>query len=71
MVLKSESKYPNRRAYVLKLRADTTPTALAGLIESLVTGRQIEFASAQELVESIARELEAGAAEGPAEPNAA
>ena len=46
MVLNAESKYPNRRAYVLKLRGDATPDALAGRIENLVTGNQLEFASA-------------------------
>ena len=30
MILNSESKYPNRRAYVLKLQADATAAALAG-----------------------------------------
>jgi hypothetical protein len=63
MVLNPESKYPNRRAYVLKLRADATPGTLAGRIENLVTGRQIEFTSARELAESIARDLEAAAGE--------
>ena len=47
MVLNAESKYPNRRAYVLKLRGDATPDALAGRIENLVTGNQLEFASAR------------------------
>jgi hypothetical protein len=66
MVLNTESKYPNRRAYVLKLRADATPGAFAGRIENLVTGRQLEFASVHELVESIARDIEAAAGERPA-----
>jgi hypothetical protein len=57
MVLNPESKYPNRRAYVLKLRADAVPTALAGRLENLVTGRQRDFASADELLASIAAEL--------------
>jgi len=69
MVLNSESKYPSRRAYVLKLRADAAPARLAGRIENLVTGRQVEFASAQELVESLLRELEAEATERPADPD--
>jgi hypothetical protein len=69
MALNCESKYPNRLAYVLKLRADATPGALAGRIENLVTGRQVEFGSAHELVESIVRELEAGATERPADPD--
>jgi hypothetical protein len=67
MALNPESKYPNRRAYVLKLRGDARPGALAGRIENLVTGRQLEFASAHELLESIAHDLAAGAAAKPAE----
>jgi hypothetical protein len=60
MVLNTESKYPNRRAYVLKLRADAAPGALAGRLENLVTGRQHEFASAEELLASIASDLASG-----------
>lgn len=63
MVLNPESKYPNRRAYVLKLRSDATPEAFAGRLENLVTGRQFEFASARELLRSLARELAGGATE--------
>ena len=58
MTLNPESKYPNRRAYVLKLRGDATRESLAGRLENLVTGRQREFASADELLESIAGDLE-------------
>ena len=67
MVLNPESKYPNRRAYVLKLRGDATPGALAGRLENLVTGRQREFASAEELLESIARDLASAAGEHAAD----
>ena len=67
MKLNRESKYPNRRAYVLKLRGDATAQALAGRLENLVTGRQREFASAVELLESIAGDLALGAAERPAD----
>jgi len=70
MTLNPESKYPNRRAYVLKLRGDATAEALAGRIENLVTGRQREFASAVELLESIAGDLGLGAAEHPADDRA-
>jgi hypothetical protein len=59
MVLNAESKYPNRRAYVLKLRADATAGALAGRIENLVSGRQCEFSSVEELLASIASDLAA------------
>jgi len=71
MVLNTESKYPNRRAFVLTLRTDATPAALSGRIENLVTGQQIEFASAHELLESIARELELAAGNRPADADAA
>jgi len=58
MTLKAESTYPTRRAYVVKVRGDAKPDALAGRIENLVTGRQQEFASPRELIESIARDLD-------------
>jgi hypothetical protein len=58
MTFNSESKYPNRRAYVLKMRSDAKPGALAGRLENLVTGDQREFASGGELLESIAIDLE-------------
>jgi len=58
MTLNAEIKYPTRRAYVVKVRADAGPHALAGRVENLVTGRQYEFASARELVELIARDLD-------------
>ena len=65
MTLNSESKYPSRRAYVLKVRGDAKADALAGRIENLVTGRQCDFASGHELLESIARDLAAGVAADP------
>ena len=65
MTLNAESLYPSRRAYVLKLRRDARPDALAGRIENLVTGRKQDFASAQELLESLVRELQgAGQSKG-------
>jgi len=69
MVLNSETKYPSRRAYVLKLRADATSARLAGRIENLVTGRQVEFAFAQELVAALLRELGAEATDRAADPD--
>ena len=60
MTLNTLSKYPSRRTYVLKVRGDALPDALAGRLENLVTGRQHEFASGQELLKAIAAELEAG-----------
>jgi len=70
MVLNTESKYPNRRAYVLKLRCDATPGAPAGRLENLVTGCQREFASAAELLEFIASDLATGAPGRPADDTA-
>jgi hypothetical protein len=61
MVLNAESKYPNRRAYVLKLRSDAAPHALAGRIENFLTGQQREFANERELLEFLARDLTAAA----------
>jgi hypothetical protein len=60
MVLSSDAKYPSRRAYVLKLRSDAHPGALAGRIENVLTGRQHEFSSAAELLDSLAGDLQAG-----------
>jgi hypothetical protein len=59
MAFNTDSKYPTRRAYVVKVRGDANPDVLAGRLENLVTGRQCEFASGRELLESIASDLEA------------
>ena len=59
MPFNTDSKYPTRRAYVVKVRGNAKPDALAGRLENLVTGRQCEFASGRELLESIAGDLEA------------
>lgn len=67
MTLKSESTYPSRRTYVLKLRSDAGPNALAGRLENLVTGGQREFVSGQALLESIASDLQTSSAERSAE----
>ena len=67
MALKPESKYPNRRAYVVKMRSDANADELTGRLENLVTGQQREFASGSELLQSLASDLEASAAEPPAD----
>ncbi len=61
MSLNPESKYPSRRAYVVKMRSDAKPGELAGRVENLVTGASREFASGSELLESIASDLKANA----------
>jgi hypothetical protein len=67
MTLSPDSKYPTRRAYVLKMRCDSGPGQFAGRLENLATGAQRDFATGRELLESIARDLEASArlASGP------
>ena len=57
MTFNTDSKYPTRRTYVVKVRADANPDALAGRLENLVTGRHCEFASGFELLDSIANDL--------------
>jgi hypothetical protein len=65
MPLNPESKYPSRRAYVVKMRSDAKPSELAGRIENLVTGSSREFANGEELLESLASDLAASAGGHP------
>ena len=58
--MNSDSKYPNRRAYVVKLRSDATPDALRGRLENLLVCEQHEFATALELIELIQADLTSG-----------
>lgn len=71
MTLRADPKYPSRRAYVVKLRGDTRPPVLAGRLENLVTGQQLEFASGGELLDRIARDLLEPGNEPPAHPSGA
>ena len=64
MSLNPESKYPSRRAYVVKVRSDAKPDALAGRVENLVTGASRDFATGEELLDSLASDLAAGYAKG-------
>jgi hypothetical protein len=57
MSLKADSKSPSRRAYVVKFRGDAAPDVLAGRIENLVSGRQLEFTSGGDLLDCFARDL--------------
>jgi hypothetical protein len=65
MSLNAKSKYPSRRTYVLKVRSDAKPDAIAGRLENLVTGQQQDFASGQELIEWIGCDLELSGNERP------
>jgi hypothetical protein len=67
MTFNTASKYPTRRAYVVKVRGDANPNALAGRLENLVTGRQCEFATGRELLDSIASDLVATLHERPSD----
>jgi hypothetical protein len=58
MSLNPESKYPSRRAYVLKMRGDARPDALTGRLENLVTGKQREFSSGRELLDWLLSDLD-------------
>ena len=60
MVMNPDSKYPNRRAYVVKLRGDATPDALCGRVENLLVCEQHEFASDAELIALIKTDLASG-----------
>lgn len=62
-MLKPDTKYPSRRAYVVKIRGDARRDELNGRMENLVTGRQREFASGAELLRSIAQDLEEASGE--------
>jgi hypothetical protein len=47
------------------VRSDAKPDALAGRLENLVSGRQLDFASGHELLDSIAADLELSAEDPP------
>ena len=67
MPLNPQSKYPSRRTYVVKVRNDAKPNALVGRLENLVTGRQHDFATGRELLDSIASDLATSVDERPAD----
>lgn len=67
MPVQPESKFPNRLAYVLKLRGDASRDAIAGRLENLITGRRLEFGSGRELLDAIAREIDASSLDGAAD----
>lgn len=52
-----EASYPSRQTYVVKLRNDATPDALAGRLENTATDVRCEFTSARELFWLIAVDL--------------
>lgn len=63
MILRTDSKYPIDRAYVVKLSCDATPDELCGRLENLVSGKHREFTSAQQLFQLMNCDLATGQAE--------
>lgn len=61
MSLRVESRYPNSRRYVLKMRGDQAAesTQLAGRLEHMVSGRQTDFATGRELLDLLAHDRDA------------
>lgn len=57
MILDSRVFYPHAQTYLVKLHVDSDPQSglLTGRLEHLATGRQFSFASAQELVDCLAK----------------
>lgn len=67
MTLRSDSKYPVHRAYVVKLSSEATSDLLCGRVEHLVSGRHRDFTSADELFDLMAADLAATEGELPDE----
>jgi hypothetical protein len=65
MTLRTDSKFPLHRSYVLKLSRETTANALRGRLENLVAGTHRYFESADDLIALIAGDIEAAGADSP------
>jgi hypothetical protein len=65
MTLSADPKHPSRRTFVVKVRSEATPESLSGRVENLVTCKQQDFSSADELVDVIACDIERSARETP------
>jgi hypothetical protein len=59
MILAALPSYPSSRAFVLKLHRDARPEEgrVIGRLENVTTGQQFLFASADELIACLARDL--------------
>lgn len=60
MILAVSPSYPNSRAYVLKLHRDAQPGngRFIGRLENVTTGETFAFASAEELLACLARDID-------------
>ena len=64
MILNTHASYPHSRTYVLKLHRDCDPTTgrIAGRLEHIDSSHVAHFASAEELVACLLRDLEPSSA---------
>lgn len=60
MMLRSDSKYPIHRTYVVKLSSNATRGVLCGRLENLVSGTHRDFGSAHELLQLMESDVESG-----------
>jgi hypothetical protein len=65
MTLRSDSKFPVHRAYVVKLSSDASPGALRGRLENLVSGKASDFTSASELFRLMTVDLGSAGRQSP------
>ena len=65
MTLRSSSKYPLQRAYVVKLSSEATSEELCGRIENLVSGQHRDFNTADELFQMMVEDLKADGDNSP------
>ena len=65
MTLNSQYNYPSTRSYVLKLHRSAEPRRerITGRLESITSGRQFDFKTADELFACLAADLESAAAQ--------
>lgn len=68
MTLRNLPSFPSRRRYVIKFHDDAQahPGGLAGKLENVVSGRQFDFRSDQELIALLVRDLRCSADAEPA-----
>jgi hypothetical protein len=59
MILRTDSKYPINRTYVVKLTRDATPESFSGRLENLVSGKHRDFTSTRELLQLMTVDLDA------------
>ncbi|MEH8015770.1 hypothetical protein MN202_00870 [Rheinheimera muenzenbergensis] len=66
MILRTDSKFPIDRTYVVKLSSSATPELLSGRLENLVSGKHQDFISGQQLLRLMLSDIEPPRADVPA-----